>query len=134
MEHPIICSNQIRIHKLVVNNIPSIIEHKSKQNIEFPNEDFSFNLLFKEPVPYLNIRYTTDDDLQTLPHLNIASTNPWNPEYLTTFDRVVTTLNIHYTQDNLCWLINILNEQVHISSIKHYQSKALSHEYLSTLC
>ena len=109
IEHSILCTNQARINWGIISDISSNIEHKSKQNIEFPYNDLEFTLQFEGPVPYLNARYPTVDDIQTVPHLNVTSTEPWNPEHITIVDKNVAALDFPYTQDDSSWLSNAFN-------------------------
>ena len=57
----------------------------------------------------MNARYPTVDDIQTLPRLNVTSTEPWNPENITIVDKNVAALDFPYTQDDSSWLSNAFN-------------------------
>ena len=130
MEHSILCTNQARINGTVINDVPTIVDHTSTQNVSFPEGGESFNILYNGPVPYLQVRYPTDDDLNTLPHLNLTSPHGWNPGCLTSPNKGVAALNII---DDCKWMSDIFNEHIFIGSIKHVQSQSLSPEYLSSL-
>ena len=113
----------------MINDVPTIVDHTSTQNVSFPEGGESFNILYNGPVPYLQVRYPTDDDLNTLPHLSLTSPHGWNPACLTSPNKGVAAQNII---DDCKWMSDIFNEHIFIGSIKHVQSQSLSPEYLSS--
>ena len=133
MEHLILCTNQARANGTIVNDVPAILDNKSPQNMVFPQNGTSFPIAFNGPVPFINVRYPTDDDMDSMPHIHVTSEDRWNPEILSTTRTSVSGVEHQISENDSYWMSNILSDNVNISGVNHVNSKALSPEYLSTL-
>ena len=132
MEHSILCTNQARITGVKVNDVPRMIDHESSQSIEFPDDGIMLPLDMVGPVPYLAVRYPTDEDLETSPHLNLTSADSdWNPQDLE-WKPHLSSITQSYQGDNL---ITRLQTEIRIRGIKRKKvsDKELSPEVLSSL-
>ena len=132
MEHSILCTNQSRITGVIINDVPRVIDHESSQSIKFPDNGISLPLEMVGPVPYLAVRYPTDEDLETSPHLELTSADSeWNPQCLECDPRL-SSITQTYKGDNL---ITRLQTEIRIRGIKRKRvsDTDLSPEALSSL-
>lgn len=84
MEYSILCSNQARYVRIIVNDVPKIIDVQniSTQSVIFPTDNFNIPIDFHGPVPYLPIRYPTKEDMETCEHLDIPPNELWDPSHI----------------------------------------------------
>ena len=82
MEHSLLCVNQTRIHGVVVDDIPPLLDlqNRSTHSVHFPLEDIRMPLSLHGPVSYLPVRHPTDQELNECIHLELsAGDTPWDP-------------------------------------------------------
>jgi len=73
MEDSILCTNQARYHGIIVNDVPKQFDSRSSHSIVAPSSDnLEFPLQMHGPVSFLAVRYTTDWDMDHLPHVHIT--------------------------------------------------------------
>ena len=83
MTNSIICTNQARHNGVIINDIPRVIDKQSPQCVSFPSEDIHLPLIMKGPVPVIPVTKPTDIEVQTLPRLQLTSSDTlWNPNEL----------------------------------------------------
>ena len=84
MEHSILCSNQARCAGIIVNDVPKIldVQNTSTQSVIFPTDNVNIPIDFHGPVPYLPIRYPSDEDMETCQHLDITPNELWDPSHI----------------------------------------------------
>ena len=80
MQHSILCTNQARANNIIVDDCPKLLDIKntSTQSIIFPADDTELPILFNGPVPFIPVRYPTDEDLETCPTIHLTAEEGWN--------------------------------------------------------
>ena len=65
LQHPILCTNQAWANNIIVDDCPKLLNmtNTSTQSIIFPENDTELPILFNGPVPFINVRYPTDEDI-----------------------------------------------------------------------
>ena len=63
--------------QIVVNDKSIKVSSGTQWTTTHDNHDFPLN--FKPELPYMNVRPYTDDELNTLPHVILASDDEWDP-------------------------------------------------------
>ena len=84
MENGLLNPNQARLNGVVVDDVPlSLDYHKvSRHAIWLPNTDISMSLSMDGPIPYLPVRFPTDDDLEHGIYVELTSGDNWDPTTL----------------------------------------------------
>ena len=65
MENSIVCTNQARANNIIINDCPKLFDltHTSTQSVIIPDNSIEIPIHYHGPVPYIPIRYPTDEDL-----------------------------------------------------------------------
>ena len=65
MDHLILYPMNARTNGVIINDVPKILcEHyENSQSISFINEKVSISIKFHAPIPYIQIQYPSDQDL-----------------------------------------------------------------------
>jgi len=85
MEDCILCTNQARINKVIVDDVPLSVHPTGDgtHSIYFPEKGLRFPLLLNGPVSYLPVRYPTDWDMNNCQHVDLTNCEgTWNPDDL----------------------------------------------------
>ena len=84
MENSILCNNQARCAGIIVNNVSKMLDalNTSTHVVTFPNKKVDIPIELYGPVPYLPIRYPTDQDIETYQHIDIIPNESWDPSYI----------------------------------------------------
>ena len=94
MEHSLLCTNQARYQGLIINDVPRLLSATSTQDMVFPNDDISISLHMNGPVPFINMRYLSDDDLAEGMHIHLTPEEAWDPHCLNSLNKGVPGLNL----------------------------------------
>ena len=54
----------------------------STQSIIFPHNDTELPILFNGPVPFIPVRYPTDEDIETCPTIHLTAEEGWNMDLI----------------------------------------------------
>ena len=75
MEHTILVPMQERENGVLIDDVPSRLcpYNKSTQSIYFPEENPRIPIKFHGPIPYVRIRYPTDEDMDTYQWIILTS-------------------------------------------------------------
>ena len=146
MEHSLLCTNQARIHGVVVEDIPPFLDMQgtSSHSVHFPANDITLPLDMHGPISYLPVRYPTDDELEHCLHLELScGDTPWDPMSLTglfrnaptnisaqTCHNPLSSSDLSFLQDDL---YAALCSNVHIQAVRHSSGKDLTPESLARL-
>lgn len=135
MEHSLLCTNQSRIHGVVVDDVPKSLDpyNRSTHSIYFPDKEIRCPLLMHGPVSFLPVRYPTDEEMDFCPRLELTSVEDWNPQCFDDLEgRNVSSVTKHklHSPD----LSTMLQRNVHIvNAIKHKSSRDVTPVMLSNL-
>ena len=139
MEHSIICTNQARANNVIVNDCPKIFDQTnvSTQSIIFPNSSNEIPINFHGPVPYIPIRYPTDNDLDgSCPTVHLTAEEGWNMDLIPLSHKVssISTqdsiLDTYLMQNDL---LERLHETVQLSGVAHKSEKSIRPETLASM-
>ena len=72
MENSLLCTNQARVHGVVIEDVPKFFDNNSCHSISFPDDGVELPLLLHEPVSYLPVRYPTEEELTSCRHLELS--------------------------------------------------------------
>ena len=78
MHHSILCTNQSRANGTSINDCPTIYDRHSSQSVIIPDTDIQLPIEFNGPVPFLSIRYPTDDEWDTCQHIHLTPEEVWD--------------------------------------------------------
>ena len=125
MENSILCTNQARCAGIVVDDVPKILDvlNTSTQSVTFPKEQVHIPIEFYGPVPYLPIRYPTDEDIDSCQHLDITPNELWDPSHIG-ISSILYQPNEYYdkySHDNdvfNCDLYGRMEDKINISSYR----------------
>ena len=107
----------------------------STQSIFLPRSDFSIPLAYNGPIPYVHVRYPSDDDLESYKWIELTSSSEWNsyPDSLISASSQ-STLQVTYDNDAQSHLYDCLIQSINVSSVQSRSKKTtLSPEDLSAL-
>lgn len=78
MEHSLLCPMQARLNAVQVNDVPTSIDPNSSQSMIFP-DGADIPIHYHGPIPYVNVRYPTQDDMDRYPWLSLTADGAWEP-------------------------------------------------------
>ena len=76
MEHSLLCPMQARENNVIINDVPKRLASTSSQSVAFPS-GATIPIYFHGPIPYFNMRYPTQYDLDTYEWLSLISPGSW---------------------------------------------------------
>ena len=82
MSNSILCTNQVRHHGIIVDDVPKQVDiaGTSTHSILIPNTELWFPLHMSGPVSGLHVRYPSDFDLEHFEHIHLTSADAlWDP-------------------------------------------------------
>ena len=79
MEHPLLCPNQAREYGCIVDDVPVHLDHTGQSTFSLHVQDKSFPFEAFGPTAYLQVRRPTDEELHSLPVLDITNEHGWEP-------------------------------------------------------
>lgn len=132
MENTILVSMQARINNVTIDDVPkSLFPRKtSTQSIIFPNSSKYIPIDFNGPIPFIDIRYPTNEDMEWYEWIPLTDTSDWNP-----YDLHIGSTNGNQSDfSNYNYLYASAMECVTISAIKADKPKpTMSPVHLSNL-
>ena len=78
----LLCTNQSRANGLIIDNIPPAFDRSGKSTFSIfePDKQIRLPLQNRGPIPYLEVRYPTDDDLERCEEIELTSKfDMWDP-------------------------------------------------------
>ena len=144
MEHSLLCTNQARLHGVVVDDVPKFLDpsNRSTHSIQFPKEQVTLPLSLFGPVSYLPVRYPNDEEMDFCDRLELTcGDSPWDPNYLNGLQNAVSSIqcdpypNDYETSCAHPDLYETLSERIFINAISHSprMGRDLSPEKLAKL-
>ena len=137
MDHSILCPMQARMNGVVIDDVPTVLDNKSSQSIIFPGVEDSVKIQYHGPIPYIPIRYPTDDDMNNYTWINLTSSGEWNPYNEGNDTKSVSNIFTNDYHDEYESIINVhdrLLDTIIISGIQQTRRlNQLSPERLSKL-
>ena len=83
MTHSILCTNQARHAGIIINDVPTICDPNSTQDVQTKDKSLSFPIEMNGPIPYLPISKPTQNDIEYLPRVKLTSDDiEWDPHYI----------------------------------------------------
>ena len=83
MTNSLLCTNQARANGLIIDDIPPAFDRLGSSTFSIYDLDKQIRLPLqnKGPIPHLNVRYPTDDDLDKCEHIELTSEfDMWDPD------------------------------------------------------
>ena len=134
MDNALLCPNQAREHGIIVDDVPTRLDHNGSSTFSIITPDLSCPLLSNGPTAYLLLRRPTTEELTNLYDniIDITDDSGWNPyndsqskpQHISSF----STLNTSEIDD---WLLNCHNRKISAVIVKPKNS--LTPEYLSQI-
>jgi hypothetical protein len=75
LKHSLVCPNQLRAHGVVVNDVPSQFDRKSKHAIV--HEELLIPLKISGVIPYFDSRLPQEHEIDSLPHIHLTAPADW---------------------------------------------------------
>jgi hypothetical protein len=126
MEHSLLCTNQARIHGVIVDDVPKLLDpsNRSTHSIQFPKQQVTLPLSLFGPVSYLPVRFPNDEEMNFCERLELTCGDAaWDPSCLNGLNQISATrttpsspLEDELLQSNL---YSDLSEKVFINAISH---------------
>jgi hypothetical protein len=85
-QNALLCPNQMRKHGVVVDDAPQHLSETSTHSLYFPEAALRVPLRMNGVISYIETRLPTDRELETCTHVNMTSTEGWDP-YSETFEQ-----------------------------------------------
>ena len=83
MTHSILCTNQVRHHVIIVNDIPKICDNSSTQDIRIKENNIVMSVEMNGPIPYIPISRPKTNDIEYLLRIKMTSDEvEWGPQYI----------------------------------------------------
>jgi hypothetical protein len=144
MEHSLLCTNQARIHGVIVDDVPKFLDasNRSTHSIQFPVQQVTLPLSLFGPVSYLPVRYPNDEEMDFCQRLELTCGDaPWDPECMNGYQNAISSVQTDQyptDYDTSCAhpdLYKTLSQQVFVNAITHSprMGKDLSAENLAKL-
>ena len=92
MHHSLLCPMQARLNSVRIDDVPKKLAPASLQSIHI-NDDISIPIYYHGPIPYINIRYPTDEDMNLYSWVPLTQNTIWNPHSINVN---VSTLGTHF--------------------------------------
>ena len=119
-----------RAHGVNIEDVPKFFDSNSRHSIYFPEDDVELPLQLHGPVSYLQVRYPTDEELNSCQHLELSChDSPWEPMafgQLPDYNREGS--NTEHTTD----FYQSLVASVRISAVSHDSYSSVTPEHLAT--
>ena len=83
MTNSLLCTNQVRANGLIVDDIPPAFDRLGNSTFSIYDLDKQIRLPLqnKGPIPHLNVRYPTNDDLERFEYIELTSeSDQWDPK------------------------------------------------------
>ena len=77
MHRSILCTNQARANAVIINDYPRLYDKTSTQSVIIPDLDHHIPIEFNGPVSFVSIRYPTDEEWDTCPHIHLTPEEGW---------------------------------------------------------
>mmetsp|Transcript_16812 Transcript_16812/g.23799 ORF Transcript_16812/g.23799 Transcript_16812/m.23799 type:complete len:408 (+) Transcript_16812:1193-2416(+) len=81
MNHSLLCPIQARLNGVKINNAPKNLSPTSSQSIIINNQ-ISIPIYFHGPIPYIHIRYPTDQDMDMYKWIPFTQNSIWCPHQI----------------------------------------------------
>ena len=139
MEHSIVSTNQARANNVIINDCPKLFDqtNTSTQSIIFPDNSNEIAIHFHGPVPYIPIRYPTDDDLDgSCPTVHLTAEEGWNMDLIPLSHNVSSLSNQDSILDTYLMqndLLERLHDTIYLSGITHKSEKSIRPETLASM-
>ena len=133
MEHSLLCTNQARMNRVVIDDCPTALDPTghSTHSVFFPNEEKRLPLLSKFPILFLSVRKPSQYELDTCLTLQLTSMEEWDTSLFEDIDTGIHSVmhDVLTTED----FANILSRTIHVNAIRHDDSKDMTPIDLSKL-
>jgi hypothetical protein len=93
MENSLLCTNQARVHGVIVDDVPKLLDptNKSTHSIQFPKEQVTLPLSLFGPVSYLPVRFPSDEEMDFCKRLELTcGDSPWDPTCRNGLDHAIS--------------------------------------------
>jgi hypothetical protein len=79
MGNPLLCPNQARVNGTIVDDVPPHLDHTGSSTFALHVGDIMFPFQPFGPTAYLHVRRPTDEELNSLPILDVTDEHGWDP-------------------------------------------------------
>lgn len=144
MEHSLLCTNQARINRVIVDDVPKSLDLRgtSTHSIIFPDEGedgISLPLLMHGSVSYLPVRHPTDVELDECKRLTLTGLDePWDPDIISkrSIDSIIvseiSSWGTHKLYDHEDYdYISRLEDSVMVNAMTSKQNDSITAEILA---
>lgn len=143
MEHSLLCENQARSNNVVVDGVPTTLDHSgtSTHSVYFPEQDVRFPLSVRGPTSYLPVLYPTDDELKYCTHLDLTSGDgEWDPDSVSCLEQGTTGVaSVHVSFEDpigdeymILQLPTLLLNLVTVNTVSHTSKLEFTPEVLAS--
>ena len=135
MANSLLCTNQVRANGLIVDDIPPAFDRlgNSTFSIYDPDKQIRLPLRNKGPIPHLNVRYPTNDDLDRCEYIELTSeSEQWDPSDEDCGEvKSLVTQNCTYFDHENDFDFNLVS--IYVASLRRDYAAELSPDNLSRL-
>ena len=136
LEHSLLCPMQARVNDIQIDDVPKSMSTHSTQSIILTDEA-RIPIYFHGPIPYIHIRYPTDEDMELYTWIKLTDTATWNPyEKDYNLSSVETSNNEYHFNKPIQYdelYTSILNSVSISGTSSNPKNKCLTPEALSSL-
>ena len=135
MHHSILCTNQARANSVIINDCPTIYNKTSTQSMIIPDLDLHIPIEFNGPVPFVSIRYPTDEEWDTCPHIHLTPEEGWEMNLIPLSHKVSSVQADEHIVDSFLLqrdLLDRLRDTIQLSGITHKNKSSLDAESLAS--
>ena len=136
MNDSILVPMQARHNGIIIDDVPRELCYHgvSKQSIYTPDHNFSIPIEYNGPIPFVHVRYPTDEDLENYKWVELTSHSEWNPYPDSFVSAIAESPSSTFDSDCQSLFYDNLVQSINISSIASKSKKSsLSPEELSSL-
>ena len=136
MHHSILCTNQSRANSIQINDCPTMYNELSTQSIQILDKDIQLPIEFNGTVPFIPIRYPTDEEWDTCHHIHLTAEEGWDMN-ITPLNHKISSLE---SEENILDsyllhrdLLDRLHATVQLSSISRNNKASVNPKILASM-
>ena len=136
MHHSILCTDQSRANSIQINDCPTIYDESSTQSIQIPDKEIQLPIEFNGPVPFISIRYPTDEEWDTCHHIHLTAEEGWDMNIIPLNHKISSLESEENILDSYLLhrdLLNRLHATVQLSGISHNNKASINPETLESM-
>ena len=132
MKNALLCPNQARENGTIVNDVPPHLDHTEQSTFSIITEETEIKLEQFGPTAFVQLRRPTEDELETLPILDITGEDEWDPYGDPSRDPTFSSLQSMVKDEIGDWLLDYPDRAICAVNMSK-PKECLTPEYLAQL-